>query len=198
MTKQIEIGKAINFGWEAVKKNFWYFVGLAAVYLLLDSLLSKSANHIVDLSFLGIFVGAWLTAGLTRIMLDVYSGKKPPFETLFNQFKYFWRIFGSEILIGLIVVGGLILLIVPGIYWALKYQFVTNLIVDKNMGITEAMGKSGELTKGIKLRLLVFDLALIGVMILGGLALGVGVLIALPIVYLAGIHVYKQLYPHTN
>lgn len=191
--KQVEIGKAIGFGWDAIKKDFWYFVGLAVIYMLLNSILTRSTNHLVNLDFLGIFTGAWLTAGLTRIALDYYGGKKPPFEALFTQIKYFWRILGAQILVGLIVAGGLILLIIPGIYWVLKYQFVTNIIVDKNIGILEAFGKSGELTKGIKLQLLLFDLALIGVMILGGLALGVGIFVAFPIVFLAGIYVYKKI-----
>lgn len=193
--KQIEIGKALGFGWESIKKDFWYFVGLAAIYFILNSLPSYETNTHASFNILGLFIGPWLTAGLTRITLDYYGGKKPPFETLFTQLKYFWRIFFSQILVGLIVVGGLILLIVPGIYWALKYQFTTNIIVDKNLGILEAMGESGKLTQGLKLRLLVFDLALIGVMILGGLALGVGILVAFPIVYLAGIYVYKKLTP---
>ncbi len=191
--KQIEIGKAIGFGWDSIKKDFWYFIALAVVYMFLNSILSKTTNHLINLDILGIFVGAWLTAGLTRIALDYYGGEKPPFETLFTQIKYFWRILGGQILVGLIVAAGLILLIVPGIYWGLKYQFTTNIIVDKDLGILEAMGKSGELTKGIKLQLLLFDLALVGIMILGGLALGVGILVAFPIVYLAGIYVYKKI-----
>jgi uncharacterized membrane protein len=190
---KIEIGKAVGFGWDSIKKDFWYFVGLAVIYMLASSILSKSTNHVIELGFLSIFIGPWLTAGLTRIALDYYGGKKPPFETLFTQLKYFWRILGAQILVGLIVAGGLILLIVPGIYWALKYQFTSNIIVDKDLGILEAMGKSGELTKGIKLQLLLFDLALVGIMILGGLALGVGILVAFPIIFLAGIYVYKKL-----
>jgi uncharacterized membrane protein len=191
--KQIEIGKAAGFGWDSIKKDLWYFVGLAFVYMAINSLSSSSTITNVNLDFIGLFIGPWLTAGLTRIALDYYGGKKPPFETLFIQFKYFLRIFGSQILIGLIVVGGLILLIVPGIYWALKYQFVTNIIVDKNVGILDAMHQSGELTRGVKLQLLLFDFAMAGVMILGGLALGVGILVAFPIVTLAGIYVYKKL-----
>ncbi len=191
--KQIEIGKAIGFGWSGIKKDFWYFVGLAAIYMLISSLPSYKLNNQFSLDVLGLFVGPWLLAGLTRISLDYYNGKKPPFETLFTQLKYFWRILGSQFLIGLIVIGGLILLIIPGIYWALKYQFTTNIIVDQNIGILEAMKKSGEITEGIKLQLILFDLTLIGVMILGGLALGVGILVAFPIVTLAGIYVYKKL-----
>ncbi len=191
--KQIEIGKALSFGWEKVEKDFWYFVGLAAVYMVISSFGSYETKYNLHFNILGIFIGAWLVAGLTRIALDYYAGKRLPFEALFTQFRYFWRIVGAQILVGLIVIGGLILLIVPGIYWALKYQFVTNIIVDKDLGILEAMHQSGELTKGVKLRLLLFDLACAGVMILGAIALGVGVLVAFPIILLSGIWVYKKL-----
>ncbi len=191
--KQVEIGKAIGFGWDGIKKDFWYFVGLSVVYIILNSIGSREINDRVSINFIGLIVGPWLAAGLMRISLDYYGGKKLPFEALFTQFKYFWRIFGAQILVGLIVVGGLILLIIPGIYWALKYQFVPNIIVDKNLGILEAMQKSGEITKDIKLQLFLFDLTLLGVMILGGLALGVGILVAFPIVWLANVYVYKKL-----
>lgn len=189
--KKIETGKAISFGWEAIKKDFWYFIGISAIYIILPSLFSYNKNW--GLEIIGTLISTLLIAGFVKIFLEYYKGNKPAFETLFTQTKYFWRILGAQVLVGLIVVGGLILLIVPGIYWALKYQFVINLIVDKDMGITEAMGRSGELTKDIKMPLLVFDLALGGVIILGGIALGVGVFVAVPIVTLAEIYVYKKL-----
>jgi len=181
--KQIEIGKAINFGWKGISKDFWYFVGIAVVFTALASP-----------SFpVGTILGAWLTAGLVTITLSYYSKKTLPFETLFTQIKYFANMLGAQVLISLIVIGGLILLVVPGIYWAIKYQFAGFFIVDKNMSITEALHASGEMTKGLKWQLLLLDLAFLGIMILGGMALGVGILVALPIIWLADCHVYKQL-----
>lgn len=193
--KKIEIGKAINYGWKSVKKDFWYFVAIAFIYegMSFVPYLIKNDNvkSIVDLivSILGIL----LIAGFMKISLDYFDGKKAPIGMIFKQFKYFWNVLGAMLLIGLITLAGLLLLVVPGIIWSLKYQFVINLIVDKDLGILEAMKKSAEMTKGVKLQLLVFGFAALGLSILGYLALGVGSFVTFPIIWLADIYVYRKL-----
>lgn len=181
--KKLAVGKAIGFGWDEVIKNFWVWVGIAFVYSLLTSIPYS----------VGFLLSPLLFAGLIVITLKCLAGKKPDFNELFSQSKYYLNMLGGEILVGLIVIGGLILLVVPGIYWALKYQLLGFFIVDKNMSIKEAMAECGKVTRGVKLRLLVLDLAFIGILILGGLVFGVGILVALPIIWLADAHVYKQL-----
>jgi hypothetical protein len=42
------------------------------------------------------------------------------------------------------------MLVVPGIYFALKYKFYDYLIVDKGMGPVETIKRSGVLTEGVK------------------------------------------------
>lgn len=163
------------------------------MYIAISSLPSSSKEHSEVFNLFGIVLSAYLSAGILKIVLSYFDGKILPLSDLFTQVKYFWRILGANILIGLIVFAGIILLIVPGIIWGLKYQFTLNLIVDKDMGISEAMQKSAELTKGVKLQLLGLNLTLVGVMILGFLALGIGILVAVPIVWLADVYVYKKL-----
>lgn len=191
-TKRVEIGKAVGYGWDSIKKNFWYFVGIALMYSVITGI-TNSGDENQNWGLLGIFLSAWMTAGYLKLVISYYDGKQLPFSDLFTQLKYFWRVLGATLLIGLIVIGGLILLIVPGIYWALRYSMTTNLIVDKDMGILEAMGESGKLTAGIKWRLLGFGFTMLGIIILGALCLGVGVLVAMPIIWLAQVYIYKNL-----
>lgn len=194
--KKIETGKAINYGWETIKKDFWYFVAIGAIYMVLNSLsqiFAKDGEAMPLVGLLQFILGVYLTAGVMRLVLDYFDGKKRPINDLLNQGKYFWNVLGAQLLVGLIVFGGLILLIVPGIYWALKYQFVVNLIIDKDMSISEAMAKSGELTQGVIWQLLGFDLVTLGVLILGALALGVGIFVAVPIIWMADVYVYRHL-----
>lgn len=196
--KRIEIGPAISYGWESVKKNFWYFVAIAAIYMAVSSIPGADKNDNGTLSLLGIIISAYFTAGMLKLTLSYFDKKMLPLSDLFTQVKYFWRILGATILIMLIVVAGFILLIVPGIIWALRYQFVLNLIVDKDMGISEAMHKSDELTKGVKLQLLVFNLSIVGITLLGFLALGIGIFVTLPIGWLAEIKIYRALLKATE
>jgi len=88
---------------------------------------------------------------------------------------------------------GLIFLIVPGLYLALKYQFAPILVVDEKMGVMDAIKKSGEMTKGKLMDLFLLSLALLFINILGVLALGIGLLVSSPLSMLAYARVYRQL-----
>ena len=91
------------------------------------------------------------------------------------------------------VLVGLLLMIVPGIYWSLKYTFVPYLVIDKKAGVGEALRISGQMTEGIKWKLLVF-LMITMLFNLGGVMLFfVGVLITAPITYLAIAALYVAL-----
>ncbi len=192
-TKQVEVGKAFSYGWTEVKKNFWYFVGLAVIVIIIESITNGPKEGRTYLSFLGIFLSAWMTCGYTKIILDYYSGTKRELTDVFTQFAYFWRVLGASILIGVIVLLGFIALIIPGIYFGLRFMFTVPLIIDKNLDISEAMKQSTELTKGIKGSLFLFALGTIGVMILGAICLGVGIFVAMPVVWLAYIYLYKKI-----
>lgn len=192
-TSTIDSGSAISYGWNAVKKDFWYLVGIAAVSQIISGLTSRPDKGPDNWDFLGIFLSAWMTCGYMVLMLSYQAGKKLPFADLFTQLKYFWRVLGGTILVGLIVAAGTILFIVPGIYFALRFQFVISLIIDQNLGIGAAMQESTRLTQGLKMSLLMFDLTLLGVIILGLICLGVGVFVALPVTWLAMVVVYRKL-----
>jgi len=197
---KIDIKKAVGYGWDSIKKDFWYFVAIALIYETISAFPSFIKNESISsfVAFAVMLLTILMIAGQLKISLEYYKGNKIAIENILTQTKYFWRIVGASILIALIVMGGFLLLIVPGIYWALKYQFALNLIVDKDLSISEAMTKSGEITKGVKLRLLWFDIITGLVSLLGLIAFGIGILVALPVVWLAEIHVYKQLLAENN
>ena len=196
--RKVEIEKAVRFGWDTVKKDFWYFVGLALVVGILGSIGNIHHKSPNPWTIIGMFVTAWTTAGYLKLTLSYFDGKKLPFGDLFTQFKYYWRILGATILVALIIIGGLFLLVIPGIYWALKYQYTLVLIIDKDLGISEAMGESARLTDGVKLRLLGLCFTYLGVIIVGAIVLGVGILVAMPIVWMASIFVYRSLLKTTS
>lgn len=192
-TKKIPIKKSFSYGWTEIKKNFWYFIGLTVIVLVIGSLPGGSSDKSALAGLIGLFLSAWMTCGYVRILLDYYDGKKDKIESVFTQFKYFWRVLGAEILIFIIIIAGLILFIIPGLYFALRFMFVISLIIDKDLDISEAMKESTSMTRGIKWSLLGFVLAAIGVFVLGAIFFGVGILVAVPIIWLANINLYRSL-----
>ncbi len=194
-TKTVAIGPAFRFGWESIKKDFWYFMGLGVISIVLGGISGKDGFDGAALSLVGFLLSIWISCGMLWLTVNYVRENKLPISDLFGQARYFWRMLGACLLIGLIFVLGLILFVIPGIYWILKYQFAPYLIVDRNLRVRDAMKTSAEMTKGIKWRLLVFALSCIGVAILGALALGVGILVATPIIWLASAYLYVSLLP---
>jgi len=59
-----------------------------------------------------------------------------------------WKIFLGGLLVGLGVVCGLILFIIPGIYLIIRWSFVTQAIVLEKEGVRDSLKRSGDLVRG--------------------------------------------------
>ena len=136
-------------------------------------------------------VSLFLSLGITRIGLNIVSGK--PFEIgmLFGGGKFFLRVVGASILFALMVCLGLLLLIVPGVYLALRYGQFLNAIVDRNLGIMDSFSYSSAITTNNRGKLFLLYLLCFLVTIAGLLACGVGLVFAIPVTWLAGVVAYR-------
>jgi uncharacterized membrane protein len=131
--------------------------------------------------------------GLVRISLRLVDGQQPRYGELFGDLTTFGRYVAGNLLFLLIILGGLLLLVIPGIIWSVKYQFAPFLIVDRNIGIKEAFHESAGITSGVKWELFVFFLMVVGINLLGLMAFAVGLLITLPATMIAYTFVYRKL-----
>lgn len=138
-------------------------------------------------------LGAWLAGGLTRLALA--AARDEPIVP--------WMVFMGHasllplFLINLVtMVGGgflLLCLVVPGVVFLLAISQANFLAVDRGLGAGEAIGESLVLTKGHRVQLFWLWLAQAVVILVGLLALGIGVLVALPVAQLMSAHAYLQL-----
>lgn len=215
---QLTISNSLSQGWQYTKKNysvlilcFLVLAGISTAFSIFRSVPGVVTSFTGDSSSAGLaaliifallspllFVAETalqnLTAiGFTKIQLNILDSKKTKVSDLFNANGIFWQYLATSILVGLIVIGGLLLLIVPGIIWLLKYQFAMPLVVDKKLDITESIRKSGEITQGHKGWLFGFAIVLGLVNIAGALLLLVGLLVTIPLTTMAYIYVYRQL-----
>lgn len=196
----LNISAAINYGWEKFKTMPGYFIGLVAIVFLISILPSIFQSALGDMKFAamvayfaGIVLQLIVSLGLIKVLIAIYNGVKPKYGMLFDEANKIGRYFIASILYGLIVVGGLLLFIVPGIIWSIKYKFYPYFIVEKNAGIWESMMLSGKATDGNKWTLLGLGIVL-GLINLGGaLLLGLGLLVTVPVTMLAGVYSYKIL-----
>ncbi len=197
--------EAIKFGWNIAKRELRFFFGLTVILILVNFIQNVLAKDAKNLSFLFslafliliFLVGLILQLGLIKISLNFVDNKKSRLIDLFTTHRPVFKFLTTSILYGFIVFAGFILLVIPGIIWAVKFQFFSYLIVDKEMGPIEALKKSSQITKGVKLNLLVFSLLLAGINILGVLALGIGLILTIPITMIATAYVYRKLLSQT-
>jgi hypothetical protein len=84
----------------------------------------------VIIAIISLIIFILLEVVFSRSPLNFRDGKVPDVEDLFRGYPHFLNYLAASILYGLMVAIGLILLIIPGIYLALKYQFYGYLIVD--------------------------------------------------------------------
>lgn len=133
----------------------------------------------------------FLSLGTTRIGLNIVTGKPYNLGMIFGGAQQLLRAVGASIVYGLAVVIGILLLIVPGIYIALRFGQYMNAIVDKDMGAMESLAYSSRITQGQKWPL--FGLAILSFLIVlaGAIALLVGLIFAYPIVWLAAFVAYR-------
>ncbi len=136
---------------------------------------------------------AAVTMAFIRTALTIHDGQPVDFSNLGTLLAGFWRYFFTSILYGLIVAGGLILLIVPGVYWAVRYGFAPFLSVDQRLHPVDALRASGRLTEGVKGDVLLFGLAAFGLNLLGAIALGLGLFLTVPMSFLAAAFVLRRL-----
>jgi len=92
-----------------------------------------------------------------------------------------------------VVAVGLILLIVPGVIFSVRYMFYGYAVVERNARPLEAMAQSAAATRGAWWNVSLFGLAILLLNILGALLLGVGLLVTAPMSALAAAWVYRRL-----
>jgi uncharacterized membrane protein len=201
MANTFDSGEAISFGWEKMKKYFWFFVGLVLLTCIFEAIPSSIANSFkgkIVVLYVLFTIAAWVIQmivkmGVIKIVLDIIDKGEANLGTLFSGLNNLGNFIFGSIIYGLIVFGGLILFIVPGIIWAIKYQFFSYLIVDKNLSPMEAIRKSGEMTAGNKGKLFGFGLLLALINLAGAICLLIGLFATIPTTMVAMAYVYRKL-----
>jgi len=191
---------ALRYGWETFKRRPWFFAGATLVILLISALIDTLTSGI-DAAFTGsteepsivglivnIGLGTLLSMGATALYLVAHDSPEAADLALLWHPQPFWKYLGMSILVALVIGVGLILLIVPGIIFALMFMFSPFIVIERELGPIDAMSESSRITRGHKWPLLGLLVLLILINVLGLLALVVGLLVTIPVSTLALVH----------
>jgi len=199
--KPFSIGEIIKLSYEAFKQYWGVLLGLFAVvvavqigFSIVGEMVPEEAwVSVVLFTLVSMIVGTIIQLGQLRITLTVADGGDASLNQLFSETALLWRYIGATILYSLMVMVGFLLLVIPGIYIALRYSQYTYLLVDKRLGAIESLKKSSELTKGVKWRLLGLGLVMGLLVVVSMIPLLLGLLVTVPMAMVAGAFVYRKL-----
>lgn len=204
MEKKIfPIKEALDFGWKNTTGRLWFFVGIVLIIFGVSVLPGIIFGWLAKLfglpilSLVGTSIGNIFSLivglGFLRIILDVHDGREVKTGQLFSEYRLFFKYFVGVILYSLIILGGMLLFIIPGIIWAIKFQFFAYALVDKKLGPIAALKESASITRGVKWNLFIFDILVVLVNMLGFALLFVGIFITIPLTALATVSIYRKL-----
>lgn len=147
------------------KENFIFFAKIMAVITIVTTSLSYAFNYFypvttlenldysntpmlitfIIFSALGFFVSLWSQTTTYYAIFRKTESEKEVFRAgLVNMFKFFL----VSLVVGLILVLGVVLLVVPAIIFGVWYSFSILLVLDKGMGIGQALKQSKSIVSG--------------------------------------------------
>ena len=194
---------AVKYGWNQTLSHLGFFIkAMIIVFVISISLGVVTKMTEVPMSTLslvtnltGVFFSLLFGVGLIKVYLKICDDKQPELRDLLSGITpgLMLRYIFAVLLYALILIGGLILLIIPGLIWMVQFQFCTYLVIDKGLGPVAALKKSSAITKGAKWNLFVLTCLCVLINFAGVLALGMGLFVTIPVTMLALTSVYRKL-----
>ncbi|MEN8203342.1 MAG: hypothetical protein ABFS28_12160 [Bacteroidota bacterium] len=131
----------------------------------------------------GILLGGPVVAGYYIVAHRINYNRSIELSDFFRSFDRFIPLLLVNLLISLLVSLGLMLLLIPGIYFAISCLFAHFFVWFYNVEPSEALRLSRKTVSGNFGQIFLLSLVLGGINVLGILAFGVGILLSLPFTY---------------
>ncbi|MBQ9285392.1 MAG: glycerophosphoryl diester phosphodiesterase membrane domain-containing protein [Bacteroidaceae bacterium] len=205
MMKKLSIGEIVSRAWDLAVKHWPIFVlfsfvtsligGLgvnldpatyAQIFSTSDStaqaeLLSEALQVNYPLAIFGALLSIYLGFVVINLYVNTHNTGRPyaslsgVFKVDLNQLAIYFCV---SLVYGLIVGLGVVLCILPGIFFAVRLWYAPLLAATQGASFGEAFSRSWEMTKGHFWKLFLLGLTMVGIVILGICACFVGVFFA--------------------
>lgn len=183
----VSVGEVLSEGWELTKSNFGLLIGAFVVY----AVISMAAGFV---PFGSLVVGGPLMGGLLAIALRLVAGRPAEFNNLFDGFKRFVPLMLVQIVMGLLVGFGMLLLFLPGLYLAIAFAFGTHLVVDRDEEFWPALMGSMKVVNGHFATMAIFALLVGLIVFVSALPLGLGLIVTGPWAMMSSAVLYKRVF----
>lgn len=149
---------------------------------------------VIFVFLLALAAGSFFSAGLHRAALKQLRGEKVVVADVFSGGRYFLRVAGATLILAALSFIGLLMCILPAFLVSGLFYFTVFLIVDKDLGVIDAMRTSYDTCKKNVLWFALFGLILSVIAQAGYYALYVGLLVSYPLLFTIGGIAYRDVF----
>jgi membrane-anchored glycerophosphoryl diester phosphodiesterase (GDPDase) len=212
-----------SFAFTGAKKNFKNFFIVLVCFMVLEVINPNKPGESLGFlrSIISTIGSVYLSISLYSAVFKIVNGQEVVLKDFFawpkNGFKMLWSGIVSGLLIvpifilGLVIAGvlGLIgafsnampfvyaviglIVIVPSVYISTRVMLAKYHALLNGSGVVDSIKESIKMTKGKVLRIIWLYVIMIGIAILGALALVIGLFWAIPTIIIAQVLIYKTL-----
>ncbi len=176
---RVEIGRWIGEGWNVVTSDLAIFAAITLIYAVLFTAIPVVLH--------GPLMAGFYIACIRKMRTGIVE-----VGDLFKGFNWFVPALITFVLASFFTFIGFLLCIIPGIVVAAVYMFPYLFIVDRGMDFWPAMQSSHEIVKRNYFGFVMFVIACALFNLLGAIALGVGLLITVPVTFVAVAAAYRD------
>jgi hypothetical protein len=186
-----DAGRSYSIAWKVIWVYFVELLVISIVYVVLSGPVSFFQWKVDSFEWFlvplvmfaiayGIFVAGPIGYGTKWVYLKAIRGERIEIRDMFVVFqKNYWNVVIANIVVGVIVGLGIVMLIVPGIIFACRLAFVPYLVVDREMDVMDALRVSWDMTRGYGWQIFIMGFLAFWIVIGGLICLVVGVFISL-------------------
>lgn len=179
-----------SFGWAKTKQHAWFIFLTTLGFALIGG-----ATHFIPV--LGTVINLMVTLSVISVSVLIAHNHKPTFESLYTPLLSARRVLTFILLTFLyvlVVILGLILFILPGIYLAVRLKFFPYVLLENpNAKLEDLISMSYSVTKGYFWKIVLFSIMLALLNLCGAILLGIGLLVTIPISLFATAHFYDKM-----
>lgn len=156
--RAMSLGEILDTGFRLLRDHILLFMSIGLVFYVPLAMLgtlvkpTKADPHVLmvgGIALLSLVVAPLMIAAITYAIGEVYLGRTATLGGAMRaSLGLFFPLLGTMFLYGLAVLGGFIALIIPGIYLALCFMLVNQVIVLEGVSGTAALRRSRELMRG--------------------------------------------------
>ncbi|HSG43812.1 MAG TPA: hypothetical protein VLA72_11705 [Anaerolineales bacterium] len=195
------IRKAFEFAWITFKANFGLMAACVFTFfgswVVLEVLVVAGQRLgfiwwlAVHISFFIIFAG--LEVGFIRICLSIHNEQQVAYTDIFQALRLGVMYLLVQLVYFGIILIGLVLLIVPGVYYGTRYALYGQVFAEGNASLKQAFRRSAGISQGAMRVIFWLGVTTILLNIAGASFLGVGLFVTVPISAFMKVYIYRHL-----